>query len=354
MAFPLSYLASWSPFRLDALGLVTLIGAEEVSNAVGALQHNRFTEYLPLFGQFLVAEDRLTTPLPGYTLYNISDGVYIPVISGWFSRWLFANLDDRLNGGTHMTWSVTCKTRRSAAIEIVAIAIGILGNGGLLAVSALQGDYYGVANAAAMIVSVLVRRVILNGKRKSLNGRVRASESRRLANNGNLDNELVGILITTPDGNAALCRVHRAWMRFLIPDLAEASYVARAIGWIAFATHVVCIGQAYLLSQLCSVGLLVIATALTIFHFGNDREEVGGNIRIILGEPKRARRDALLELVASSKEQQVLQDFWQLPHKPEHTEQQAYSSDFYAYWNKMMANRQPGEVAAIQPREEQV
>ena len=42
---------SWRQFPLDALGLVTLIGAEEVNQAVGKLVSSRYTTILPLLGQ---------------------------------------------------------------------------------------------------------------------------------------------------------------------------------------------------------------------------------------------------------------------------------------------------------------
>lgn len=47
---PWSHLKAWQPFRLDALGLVTLLGADEVNNAVGRLVKSRWLEYMPCWG----------------------------------------------------------------------------------------------------------------------------------------------------------------------------------------------------------------------------------------------------------------------------------------------------------------
>ncbi|KAK4104143.1 hypothetical protein N658DRAFT_557108 [Parathielavia hyrcaniae] len=135
--FALNHLAGWSPFRLDAFGLVTPIGAEEVATAIGGLQRNWITEYLPLLGSFLVAEDKITAPLPGFKLYNASHGIYVPV--------------------------------GVIAAEVLAVTIGIVANSGLITVAALQGDSYGIANAADIAVSALTRRLMMSKKRRSLN-----------------------------------------------------------------------------------------------------------------------------------------------------------------------------------------
>lgn len=39
---PLRYLAQWRPFRLDALGLLTMLGGPEMSQAIGHLTFNRY------------------------------------------------------------------------------------------------------------------------------------------------------------------------------------------------------------------------------------------------------------------------------------------------------------------------
>lgn len=54
-SMPLRSLMYWSPFRLDALGLVTLIGAEEVNQAIGRLVDSKYTTFLPLLGQYLIS-----------------------------------------------------------------------------------------------------------------------------------------------------------------------------------------------------------------------------------------------------------------------------------------------------------
>jgi hypothetical protein len=49
--------------KIDALGLVTHLGAEEMDRNIGQLVSNPYFDYLPLFGGFVVCGDH-------FTLYN--------------------------------------------------------------------------------------------------------------------------------------------------------------------------------------------------------------------------------------------------------------------------------------------
>ncbi|RYP67409.1 hypothetical protein DL771_007240 [Monosporascus sp. 5C6A] len=236
--------------------------------------------------------------------------------------------------------------------DLVPIVIGIIGNGGLIGVAAFQGDYYGVANAIAMLVSVLVRRRMMYEKRRCLNDRIQKKEEERqehqTATAGHLlrrkekDEEMVKVIITTPDDKAAVFRVQRCFLPYIVMDLvipAKAHIrrhlyrATRAVGWLAFAIHVVCIGQAYLLSQLLSVGILVSATISTILGLGRESEEAGGRLRIRLGKVAGTRRDVLLMLGPTAKEEAVLREYWQLPHRMEDVETKASASEFWQYWD---------------------
>lgn len=84
-------LSSWGSragLKIDALGLVTLLGAEEMDRSIGRLVPSIYLEYLPLLGAFVVAGNRFTTKKPGFVLYNISAGIMTTELAGWFSRWL--------------------------------------------------------------------------------------------------------------------------------------------------------------------------------------------------------------------------------------------------------------------------
>jgi hypothetical protein len=48
-------ISTGGPSHIDALGLVTWIGAEQVDFAIGPLAHGRYIQYLPLFRAYVVA-----------------------------------------------------------------------------------------------------------------------------------------------------------------------------------------------------------------------------------------------------------------------------------------------------------
>jgi hypothetical protein len=45
-------------------------------------------DWLPMFAALVVAGNKIIEPIPGFTLYNISDGILATDLFGWFVRWL--------------------------------------------------------------------------------------------------------------------------------------------------------------------------------------------------------------------------------------------------------------------------
>jgi hypothetical protein len=101
---PLHYVFEWSPFHIDALGIVTMIGAEQVNQLVGRLVASRYGEYLPLLGAYIIASNSFTDAYSGFALFNIPAGIMTTDIAGWFSRWCLAQ--DFSRGCSSVTWTV--------------------------------------------------------------------------------------------------------------------------------------------------------------------------------------------------------------------------------------------------------
>jgi hypothetical protein len=215
MQFPLHDATRWSPFKLDALGLVTLLGAEEVSNAVGALEHSLYAEYLPLFGTYLVAANKFTAPIPGYVLYNITDGVFVPILNGWFSRWLIANLTSPV---TLLEWQVVEK-RSSRDKRSFAAIIGLFLNGALLAMTVMQGDWYGLANSIAMAVSVLVRSRMVHESRTHLDQMVDSYGKQEKQFLKVCKENEVKVVIVTPDNKVVAFKIQRGLLSCIFVPL---------------------------------------------------------------------------------------------------------------------------------------
>ena len=117
----------WASFRLDALGLASLLGATEVSNALGRLTHNRITEFLPLLASYVVANDQISDAIPGFTLYNITDAVVATDVCSWFSRWLLAQPLTY----TSTTFQIAVDSERPKKTLVpLSVALGVTINGG--------------------------------------------------------------------------------------------------------------------------------------------------------------------------------------------------------------------------------
>lgn len=309
----LDYVGEWSPFRIDALGLVTLLGAEEVDSAVGRLVENPWVEYLPLLAAFVVAGNRYVQPKSGYVLYNISDGIMATDVAGWLSRWLGAQ---QLKWNTTtFTWNVRRRPRNVWRRRIPALVIGFLFNAGLIVLSILANDWFGFANAVAMTASVYVRSYLVQQNQNALDHKASNLEER--------DRELVKTLCLLSNGRAVTLLAPRGMVTgcFLTtPQPWDNSLynAVRSVGWLAFGCHVICIGQSTLFIQLLTVALILVATIVDVNGFGCDEHQIGRCISVLrenssIGDDTRTSAYVRLEL---SSEEEATMLAWALLPRP--------------------------------------
>ena len=272
----LSWLASWQPFRIDALGLVTLLGAEQVNRALGCLTSNPITDYLPLLAAFVVTSDSFAEPIPGFRLYNISDGIIAYDVSPWFSRWLLMQ---------NLTWNSTClrlhfvSASQGIAAWLLPLVIGVMAVGSINVVTVLMGDWWGLANAIALALSVCVRKVLLQARAQGLRN------NWNLQSNEDWATTEVKCLVLTPAGHAITIFAPRGIITEVVltePKLRQktAYTVTRMLGWTAFGCHVICLGMASLLNQILAVSTLIASTWLTGQGVGTDYSRVAGSLAI--------------------------------------------------------------------------
>ncbi|KAJ9615094.1 hypothetical protein H2200_001168 [Cladophialophora chaetospira] len=159
---PWHVLHHWSPFNIDALGLVTLLGAEEINAAVGRLVRSAYLEFLPLLGAYVIAGDRFTEKAAGWNLYNISQGIHTTDLAAWLTRWMLSQ--DFETTRNFVVWTVTPPRSRKFEITI-SFLIGLVANGFLVAMTILSADWYGFANALAMVISIAVRVYVIGQQR---------------------------------------------------------------------------------------------------------------------------------------------------------------------------------------------
>ncbi|KAI1441572.1 hypothetical protein F5Y02DRAFT_399168 [Annulohypoxylon stygium] len=324
---PLAYLSNWEPFRIDALGLVTLIGAEEVNRSVGRLVQSRYTKYMPLLGAHLIADNQFTAMTSGFQLYNVSDAITTPGLSAWLTRWLSSQ--DLKMSTTVFEWSVAPgKSRETksgcgkAWDTLVAALIGFLTLGGSFALAVAMGDWWGLANTISMAVSVIVRCCLVQ---ENVNGLDKAVLDACYEKGGiQGSSEKVKLLISLDDGRMVTMYAPRGLVlegftkRLTILQPRLYSYT-RAFGWLVFGVHVISLGQAKLLNQIYAVVLLVLGTWATATGVGSNEYCITEHISAKRVENFPTRPDrrmwAYIRLDCDGVEEESLADWGLLPRK---------------------------------------
>ncbi|OOQ90095.1 hypothetical protein PEBR_05102 [Penicillium brasilianum] len=315
-------LASWAEgtgLHIDALGLVTLLGAEEMDRSIGRLVPSLYFDFLPLLGAFVVAGDRFTEKKSGFTLYNVSEGIMTTELAGWFSRWLQGQELHRVRSIVH--WEVGNRPPRWRSFLIGLLLISVPTHATLIVLTVLTADWWGLANVMAMIVSVIVRCIQVAQNQAGIDRNIKEAqeEAQRYNYQQNLEiyeaaiarheelrkrgtvseetklpvepkdpNAIAKVIVITEDSKA----VTIAAPRYLIKQAFTASpqvpnrvlYTAcQWTGWVAFAVHVISIGMAGLYTQICSVVIILVATVLTAHKVGCEDSRLWPLLRSKLG-----------------------------------------------------------------------
>lgn len=202
---------SWAPFRIDALGIVTILGADQTDLVVGRLARTGFTGLLPLLGAFRVADNSIVKPIPGFVLYNVSDGILANDITGWFARWLLCQDLTFTSSTLHISVEDNVSSRACDCLSELAAAGMTMGT--LLIILILSSDWWGLANWAAMACSVIVRRLIIGQNLSSLD----TASSKAVITSS----ELVKVFLTLPTGNAVTIKAPQGNHSRLSADVAS-------------------------------------------------------------------------------------------------------------------------------------
>jgi hypothetical protein len=251
---PLEHIRDWKPFQIDALGLVTLLGADEVNQSVGTLQHRQYTEYLPLLAAFVIAGDRFVTEQPGFILYNVTDGITSTELKGWFTRWL---MSQGVNSATTvLEWQKPDK--KEGWEKAVAPALSCVLVMPLLVMTVLVGDWYGVGNAVAIIISILARVYLLSQRRHARDTKAGALKPTEK------ENDIKVLCIIRSDGKMVTCKVPKTVLNTFVQDCPvhqrRPYHYARWFCWLALGVHMCILGMCSLFTQIYTVFLLVLST----------------------------------------------------------------------------------------------
>ena len=306
MEAPLKDMRAWSPFRLDALGLLTFLGSHEMSREIGSLSANTLVSWMSLLGGNVVPSNAFVHPLYGYTLYNISDAIQSTTLAGWFSRWLL--VQNISQNTTRFEWSVRCVPRRRG---YRALVIGTIVNTCIVVLPLLIGDYYGLASALCMVVGIVVRAYLVTKNWEAID--------RAALDTSMHSKDLVKTFIILANGKATTVKAPRNVVVncfMSAPKILHPIYytIARAIGWLAFVGLIVTIGQAVLVVQITIIIVTVSATVITAFGIGTVDDGVGKSLQVVRSEhPSRhGRRGEAYAMLNLTKEEEDTMIDWAL------------------------------------------
>ncbi|KIW26214.1 uncharacterized protein PV07_09327 [Cladophialophora immunda] len=363
----LGYLRSFQPFRLDALGIVTLLGAEQVNNHVGKLVRSRWLEYMPLLGAYVIASDEFTAKQAGFQLFNFSRNIYTPSLAGWFSRWL--SEQDFETSGTCVEWSINAKPHSFVLDFWMALLTGTIVQAGFIVITVLMGDWWGFANAMSMVISTLGRaylvsrnttwldravveetRMALKEPRPLASSKTQPSVSNTVFNEESL-RELpeAKVIVLLPDARAAVLFIPECLVREVFvynpkppgtrdetkrvgtwpvrrrdehrrkqsgPRELLVYELVRWVSWLAFGAHVITIGMSDLVSQLITVVVIVVPTFLIVQGFGCDDSHIGTRLRAEISdippEEVTTRRADMYAFLNLTKEEEACLEQWNL------------------------------------------
>lgn len=308
----LSGVKSWEPFKIDALGIVTLLGADVLRKTTGRLVASPYAEYLPHLASHIFADNSIAEPLAGFALYNITDGIKATDLNGWFTRWLscqeigwqnttlkiYADMGDSKRG---VRWWISC----SAAVLL---------NCFLIAFPIVLGDWYGFASAIDLLLTVLMRSAILSAYRKALDRQ--ATEASQNSHHP------VKLLITLPSGKIVSVRTTQGiTTQCLLTDVQPENHqlhqAFRAVTWVAFAVHAVTLGMASLCMQLILVTIILLSTLLVVQQVGCDESHVVRFLRLIQHDDASVttRSKAYLKLDLDTQEEESMVEWNLFPLK---------------------------------------
>ena len=274
----LNQVRDWAPFKIDALGIVTILGAGQVDQAVGRLSRNRFIDHLPFLALNVVAGDDINEPQPGYAVYNFSDAIMTSQLAPWFTRWLAAQEMMQCSSMIQIAYDSDDPSfsRWDNALSILISSVVLVS---MVLFAGFTRDWWALVNAVSLIISVICRRLILHWLIHSIDMAVDTVPEHDPARTR------VKCLVQFPDGKALTLFTTRGILtKILLPrpePLHHRCYsVARYIAWLCFGFHVISLGMSALASQLATVVVLLLSTALLVFRVFAVDDCIGSKMRV--------------------------------------------------------------------------
>lgn len=312
---PLTSIKSWSPFKIDALGIVTLLGADAVRKSLGRLTYSLF-EYFPLLAGHIFVDNSVADPIPGFVLYNITEGVVATNLSTWFTRWLLCQ--KVTYSATHLEITGTTSRHGQTNHHSRACIVALVLNSLLIIWPLLMSDWYGFVASFSLVGVVAVRIWTLRAMRQSLDANfAQASTTTK--------SKPVKLFISLPTGERVTVRTTTGITQDCLltearPNSSHGHMIAQTIAWVAFGIHVVSLGMACLAVQLVLLTSTLVCSVAAVqcwWSEGWNSEEHRLGSRMVIkrsdtsGIQSMAKMYVLLEL--NDEEEQNMVDWSLIP-----------------------------------------
>jgi hypothetical protein len=199
-------------------------------------------------------------------------------------------------------WEIAQEPQSKLGGFIVSGVISFAFTGLLIAMTVLTSDWYGFANAMALIVLIGVRSYLLQTHRNAIDRAVEMAKPLRTTFTGALEEwknriktdrdavkpekgsqewrpEIVKILVAMPDSRLVTMFIPEHLLRpIFVTDIMPSSMwlylLVQWVGWVAFSVHIVTIGMAQLATQIYVVMIMVGSTILICYGIGCDDSRV--------------------------------------------------------------------------------
>lgn len=308
-------------FRLDALGLVSMLGESTIRDLYGRLEnpHDRLWDFLPTLAIHTVLDNSMLKPVYGFTLYNISDDFKATDLSAWFTRWL--STQDFTDCFT------TLRIRNDGDADDVLFWGLCSSPWALYLFFAFLGLYTGVLDEpvshicyTGMMVASISRVAIIDSCRAALD--IQAKKSKLRANKY----DLAKIIVTLPGGQLIRIETTRDIVRDCLltdakPPNPRKHFLRRFLGWTGLSVHMLTLGMCTPIKQLRIIGILVMCTAirflLTYTSQAGMLHHIGKRLTISRHEiaVPETREKMFARLRLSRAEEQSLRDWGLMPQE---------------------------------------
>lgn len=259
MASPIN-IKNWSPFKIDALGMVMLLGADAIRKSTGPLFYFPF-EYLPFLASHIFADNSVREPIPGFELYNVTEAFKATDLSAGLTRWL--SCQKLSYNSTRLRIQAVHHVPGPQIEQRLGIGLAVVVNAFLINWPMLIEYWYGLAASFSLVALVVIRACILYDFRDSIDKAIKKLDDQETKKTEDK------LFVTSPNGKRLTVVTTTGIAQEVLlaearPSSENLHLVSRALCWLSFCVHTVTLGMACLAVQLLIITVTLVSSVAMI------------------------------------------------------------------------------------------